>query len=207
MYIKTERIIYQKAPIPPPICSRRLYRSALATTSLYLFLLCADFPFYRLLHIWCRGSKPLTRCVEECQRPVFHTQGSSCGLIYPFALCSIQWDFSKSLSLDLSKGSPWLLCVPVEPSWFRAELTQRYVSLCLSLSLSGHSRHFPMMWRDRTGSQHTSTSLSRALHYSTGWKWARTEKVLTFNLTQCVWNSIVMIPLHLEVLSKHRKLH
>lgn len=90
MYIKTERIIYQKAPIPPPICSRRLYRSALATTSLYLFLLCADFPFYRLLHIWCRGSKPLTRCVEECQRPVFHTQGSSCGLIYPFALCAIQ---------------------------------------------------------------------------------------------------------------------
>lgn len=130
-----ERIIYQKAPIPPPICSRRLYRSALATTSLYLFLLCADFPFYRLLHIWCRGSKPLTRCVEECQRPVFHTQGSSCGLIYPFALCAIQWDFSKSLSLDLSKGSPWLLYVPVELSWFRAELTQRYASLSFSVSV------------------------------------------------------------------------
>ncbi len=129
-----ERIIYQNAPIPP-ICSHRLYRSALATTSLHLFLLCADFPFYRLLHIWGRVSKSLTRCVEECQRPVFHTQGSSCGSIYPFALCSIQWDFYKSLSLDLSKGSSWIVCVPVEPSWLRAELTQRYASLCLSLSL------------------------------------------------------------------------
>lgn len=80
--------------------SQFLYRSALAATSLYLFLLCADFPFYRLLHIWRRAS------VGECQRAAFCTQGSSWGLIYPFALCSIQWDFSKSLSLDLSKGSP-----------------------------------------------------------------------------------------------------
>ncbi len=76
MYIKwRESIIYQNAPIPPPICSHRLYRSALATTSLYLFLLCADFPFYRLQHIWGRVSKSLTRCVEECQRPVFSHSG------------------------------------------------------------------------------------------------------------------------------------
>lgn len=87
---KMERIIYQKAPIPPPFFLARLYRSDLATTSLYLFLLCADVPFYRSLHICGRGSKSLTRCVEEFQRPVFYTQGSSCGLIYPFALCSIQ---------------------------------------------------------------------------------------------------------------------
>lgn len=109
--------------------SPSLYRSALATTSLYLFLLCSDFPFYRLLHIWRRGS---VHSLWERRRPASYTHGSSCGLIYPFALCSIQWDFSKSLSWSVKGISLTFMCASgtlLAQGW-------AYSAICVPISFS-----------------------------------------------------------------------
>lgn len=109
--IKMERIIYQKAPIPPPICSRRLSIALPLLPPPYIFS-CSALTSHFIVYCIFGGEKvfSFSLSVGKLQRPAFHTHGGSCGLIYPFALCSIQWDFSKSLSWSVKGISLTLMC-------------------------------------------------------------------------------------------------
>jgi len=111
MDIKMERRIFQKAPIPPPICSRRLSIALPLLPPLYIFS-CSALTSHFIVYCIFGGEKvfTLSLSVGKLQRPAFHTQEGSCGLIYPFALCSIQWAFSKSLSWSVKGISLTFMC-------------------------------------------------------------------------------------------------
>lgn len=104
-HIKMERIIYQKAPIPPPICSLRLSIALPLLPPLYIFS-CSALTSHFIAYCIFGGEEAFALS----ERPASYTHGSSCGLIYPFALCSIQWDFSKSLSWSVKGISLTFMC-------------------------------------------------------------------------------------------------
>lgn len=101
--IKRARIIYLKAPIPSPICARRLSIALPLLPPLSIFSCSTLTSRFIICSIFEEKKCPLSLCRSA---PV-----------WSFLLTSVQaleYDeiFSESLSfsLDLFKGSPWLLC-------------------------------------------------------------------------------------------------